>query len=770
MTSRHPVALIRGLCITLPCLVAACGSSPPPAAAPDGWAVFDAPESGQANHWHVVDGEFVGTDEIHFARGANADGLYHEQYYAPGGVPPEPQPAPVEDDDVYRHATWGAFGTDRAAHNGDYLLPTDRQRWPDFTADLGLLRLEATATDLFVQLRFVSFPDPLAQIATLTLSRVDAEPPLRDWPRNAGVRSRYEYALTVSGQRVLLHGPDDAEQDLIALGGELRTSDHAYELRVPLSALPPGPWWIGVGSGLADPAAPDRYWTVPAGAPGPDAPGTDSDQAPGANVWDLMFTPHDRQWHDDHLQSTLLADGDVSAARVRVDPAQLQQRASVSAPRYSGRVAHTYLSAFDFGDGIVRGAPGTPPVPPPPTAPTVRPRDPAVNYEYTGRMQPYFAYIPSAYENSDHDWPLILYFHGLNNYIWEPFGLMLGLEQALEDRGYLFASLLGRGDLFFEGRGELDPLEVVAHMRARYRIDPARIYLIGHSHGAAGVLNVARRNPELFAAVVSGQIGESPKQPGNFMYLPSLHIAGAQDPIDGGDAARRRYRALSDLGYDVQLLIYQAKTHENSSLHDALPMILDLFDRTRTPADPPVVEFTRGGGDLDESLGLRHDRAWWVQDLVAVDPAQDLHVRAESFAIEHQTRDPAAATRREDQLVDTGGPSGRSIALYSVTEPDPGVPAPVSRRARVSLSNVAALALDLDRMGLAPGDGALELELPAATVLNLRLRSATATALDWLALDADGRELARGRSRRQPGGFTLELPAGSQRLQVRAAP
>ncbi len=757
-------------------LLMGCGNSKPlvggetdpgavPGAPDDGWPAFQAAPSGRANQGVIVAGEFVGTDEIHFARGANADGLQHEQYYAPGGVPPEPQPAPIETDDVYRHSTWGAFGTDRAAHNGDYLLPTDTTRWPDFTADLAFLRLVVEQADLFVQLRFVSFPGPDAQIATITFTSADATPVVADWPRNAGVASAYSWALTVHGSGAeLAAAGTDVSIPLTQLGGAFRSTDHAFELRIPRGSLPAGPWRLAVGSGLADPADPTQYWTVPVGSPTASSPGTDHGSAPGSNVWDLMFTPHDPLWHDDHVQAEMLRSGDVSAAHIEVDPARLLAGDSVAAPAITGRVAHTYESAYDFGDGIARGAITTPPIPASPLPLNIRPRDPAVSYEYTGWAQPYFAYIPEAYPDSSHDWPLLLYFHGLNNYIWEPFGLTLGLEDQLEARGYLFASLLGRGDIGFEGRGELDPLEVIAHMSARYRVDPNRIYLVGHSHGGGGVMKVARRNPDLFAGVVSAQIQEASAQPENFMHLPSMQIAGLEDPIDNGPSAQSRYDDLSALGYDAQLLIYLMKTHENSSIHDALDEIFDLYGRSVRNPDPATVVFTRAGGDFDESLGLLHDGAYWVSHMVAADPAQAMSVRAESFAIPHAALDPAAAQVVSGELVDTAGPSGRSLAAYSATVPAFGPAVNVANAASLVTRNVVALSVDVDRMALDLVSESAEFSLALDADLELGIRGVDGATLDWQVLDGADATIAQGQAVRSADQFVIGLPETAARL------
>ena len=64
-------------------LMSACGGNSPSldpvsASGEKVWPIFDEPPSGRANQGVVVNGEFVGTDEVHFARGANADGIYHE--------------------------------------------------------------------------------------------------------------------------------------------------------------------------------------------------------------------------------------------------------------------------------------------------------------------------------------------------------------------------------------------------------------------------------------------------------------------------------------------------------------------------------------------------------------------------------------------------------------------------------------------------------------------------------------------------------------------
>ncbi|MFT7126399.1 MAG: hypothetical protein ACI9HX_000069, partial [Pseudoalteromonas tetraodonis] len=700
------------------------------------WAVFDELPSGRANQGVITKGEFVGTDEIHFARGANADGIYHEQYYAPNGEPPEPS-STTDEDDVYRHLTYGAFGADRAAHNGDYLLPTDTTTWPDFTADLAFFRMEASETELFIQLHYASFPSPNAQIATVTITPTVQAPAVADWPRNAGIGSDYAIALTVWGDGGELASNDGSSATLADLGGDVRVTDHAIEARLPLSSLPAGPWRIGVGSGLADPADHSMYWTVPAGAPNATSPGTDGTTQPGSNVWDLMFTPHDPRWHDDHIQGDLLLNRDASTATVVVDPAQLQARTTTIAPPITGRITHTYQSKFDFGDGIARGAPSPPPVPAAPTPAVVKPRDAGVSYEYLSGVQPSFVYVPEDYATSSDDWPLVLYLHGLNNYIWEPFGLTLGIEDKLDQHRYLFASTLGRGDISYTDRGELDPLELIEHMAARYRIDRSRIYILGHSHGGGGVMNISRRNPDKFAAVVSAQIMNTSELPENYRYINTIHIAGAQDPIDNGPGAQSRYDGLSALGYDTQLYQYQTRTHENASIYDAITQIFDLFERSQQPQNPAIVTFTRAGGDINEALGLLHNSAYWVSEMVAANESQNMSVNATSFAIPHSPLDPSGATKNGPALLDTEGESGRSLSSYSQTIPAYGDAAEVANRADLTLSNVTEITLDIDRMNLSltAGDASISSNLTHDLLMTLSGISPSQTRVTWSLFD-----------------------------------
>src|SRR5207248_2403334 len=133
--------------------------------------------------------------------------------------------------DIYDAVTYDAFGSHRAAHNGDYQLPTDSKKYPAQTADLAELRLAVRGRDLYVRLLWHSFPRPDAQIATLTFG----DGPAHQWPRNARLSSPWQQALTVWGTGGVLTDASGHETPV-----EVRPGDHVTEARVPLAALPQG--------------------------------------------------------------------------------------------------------------------------------------------------------------------------------------------------------------------------------------------------------------------------------------------------------------------------------------------------------------------------------------------------------------------------------------------------------------------------------------------------------------------------------------------------
>jgi len=654
------------------------------------WPTWRAPAGGVMREGRYVAGEWVYTNTVHLGNGANSDRLRRPDYTA--------AVRPVSTD-VANLATYDLFGVHRSVHNGDYVLPTDRERWPDFTAEIAELRLAADDDELLVRLRYVSMPRPDAQIATLAFATAGQSAPAADWPAGANVRSPWSVALTTWGTGATLTSADGTVRDLAETGGAVRAGDHVVEVRLPLDALPPAPWTLTGGAGLADPADPSRYWAMLPGEATPIRPGN-----PGVSdtaVWSLLFA-RDQPWtFDDGLQSELLWQGDATSARETVDLERLQRGETASPPTLLGRLSRVYESALDPGDGIERGNVDFVDHDPPAESPVGLPaRDPARWYHYGGRLQPYSLYVPSALASPPSaGLPLVVYLHGLNGYIDEPFGPVLGLEAIAEDRGYLLAGALGRGDNLYRGEGERDVLDVITDVTAAYPVDPDRVYLMGHSMGAQGTYSVALRNPDRFAAIAPVQTTASPELWRNGRNLPLLHIGAVFDADADSTDGKAIYAERSAEGWDSTLLNYQSKTHEYSSVYDSLPRIFDFFDRHRREVAPASVSYVTPDPE-DPSLGLDHDGAYWVSGVERAVPGTPASVEARTFGRRHAPIDPGASTRVVADVDEGGRSGGDTTAELLQTTPVHGPEVPAANRASLVLRGVRALELDLVAMGL----------------------------------------------------------------------
>lgn len=112
-----------------------------------------------------------------------------------------------------------------------------------------------------------------------------------------------------------------------------------------------------------------------------------------------------------------------------------------------------------------------------------------------GSVQHYSVWLPDPFEPSK-TYPLIVLLHGstvdapgqnIFAYSSKPWAI----EVAPHDRG----------DNFFREAGEVDLDEMLAEVSSRYKVDPDRVYLSGHSMGGYGVWYQATRHPDRYASV-----------------------------------------------------------------------------------------------------------------------------------------------------------------------------------------------------------------------------------------------------------------------------
>jgi len=207
----------------------------------------------------------------------------------------------------------------------------------------------------------------------------------------------------------------------------------------------------------------------------------------------------------------------------------------------------------------------------------------AYRSSFDGKLVPYRVFVPSNYD-AKKKYPLVVLLHGAGgdetNFV-EAYG---GLWPKLaEQRGYILASVSGRGPVTGyskESGGEQDVLDVTDLVKTRYSIDPARVYLGGHSMGGAGTwrlgLTYATRWAGLIpiagssATVMTGYetLMKSGKQ------MPVMMVCGVKDALVAVAGCRTAAERAKSLSVPVKYAEYADGDH----LSVAVMSVPDIFD------------------------------------------------------------------------------------------------------------------------------------------------------------------------------------------------
>lgn len=210
----------------------------------------------------------------------------------------------------------------------------------------------------------------------------------------------------------------------------------------------------------------------------------------------------------------------------------------------------------------------------------IRIQDRTYKFKEAGDLEmPYSAYVPKGYYDSG-KWPLIVALHG-NGGDGRSLMRYQGLTDFAEAYGYIVVAPMGysRGSSYgIPGRGqgrqrgepgyeneknlklsfrelaELDVMNVLGMVRKEFNVDEDRIYLMGHSMGAAGAYFLAEKHPDIWAglAAISGGApggwdATSPDSGAKIRHIPILVMQGELDetvPVERTRAAVARLQKL----------------------------------------------------------------------------------------------------------------------------------------------------------------------------------------------------------------------------------
>jgi poly(3-hydroxybutyrate) depolymerase len=210
-----------------------------------------------------------------------------------------------------------------------------------------------------------------------------------------------------------------------------------------------------------------------------------------------------------------------------------------------------------------------------------------------GEIMPYRVYVPTGYDGT-RPFPLVVALHGLGateDSFMDGYGKVM--PALAEQRNYIAVAPLGfRVDGFYGFRAaaaatpgqrrrgelsELDVMEVLKRIRRDYRIDDARIYLMGHSMGAIGTWALGAKYPDLWAALapISG-LGDPATVPA-MRHIPQIVVHGDADPTVNVAESRKMVAALREHGVDHTYLEVAGGDH-NAIVVPNLPKVFDFFD------------------------------------------------------------------------------------------------------------------------------------------------------------------------------------------------
>ncbi len=134
--------------------------------------------------------------------------------------------------------------------------------------------------------------------------------------------------------------------------------------------------------------------------------------------------------------------------------------------------------------------------------------------------------------------PVVVALHGMGgseNLFFEGYGAGC-VVKACEKRGWICVS--PRGGLGFLS-GPPPVTDIVAKLGERYPIDPKRVFVVGHSMGAAQAVELAQEHPGHFAAVAALGGGGRVRKPEAFALLPVFVGVGEKDFANRGAKASR---------------------------------------------------------------------------------------------------------------------------------------------------------------------------------------------------------------------------------------
>ncbi|QLD85913.1 alpha/beta hydrolase [Natronomonas halophila] len=374
----------------------------------------------------------------------------------------------------------------------------------------------------------------------------------------------------------------------------------------------------------------------------------------GHNLLDLFLERSPRvlgegNWRE-HEQAMALAERDISGFGADIDFGKLRDGVEERNTPDSGVSSFMYPSRYYLGEGV------------------------DVDHDILeGRIQPYNVYIP---EDLEEPAPLILLLHSLSCSYTQYAVYTPNLLQSLAEKtGAIIMMPQARGPgRWYKREAELDIFEAWRDLETRFDIDRSRVTIGGYSMGGFGTCMLAAQCPDLFgrgfsvvgppsedpieaitdgwlkspARLTNGLFGgegggeflnvftEDPESAldiaDNLRHVPMMLWNSVGDPLVPVLSPDNYARRLKNHGYRYQFNVFPADTHLSLGHHDRWDGIPEFIESGKVIRNPRRVTY-RQMPELDHpEVGLVHDGAYWVSDIVTRDGERSGVVDATSLA------------------------------------------------------------------------------------------------------------------------------------------
>jgi dipeptidyl aminopeptidase/acylaminoacyl peptidase len=197
-------------------------------------------------------------------------------------------------------------------------------------------------------------------------------------------------------------------------------------------------------------------------------------------------------------------------------------------------------------------------------------------------LQPYRLFVPASYDG-EKPAGLVVALHGMGgdeNSIFDQYAAGRMKAEA-EKRGLFVVCPKGRGPAsMYRGAAEQDVLDVLAEVQRDYKIDPQRVYLMGHSMGAYGAWSIAMNHPGRFAALGPIAGGGNPAGLEKIKTIPHYIVHGDNDKTVPVAQSRMMVEAAKKLGTPHVYVEVPNGSHTDIAVPNFAPM-LDYFLQAR---------------------------------------------------------------------------------------------------------------------------------------------------------------------------------------------